>query len=192
MTENSTKSGRLIAVVGESCVGNDSFMQGLHDVMPSLHLVRQVVTRAPELADEAYDAVSVQEFQDMAEHGAFALHWHAHGLLYGIPVTIKYHLNRGTDCLANFSWTALAEASALFARLVILNISANSDTLAARHAAPGHEDAEEIAKRQGESEKPLPRGLDVTTLSNEGPLSQTIARAVILLQQDQVTVGNTT
>ncbi|MEO0372337.1 MAG: phosphonate metabolism protein/1,5-bisphosphokinase (PRPP-forming) PhnN [Pseudomonadota bacterium] len=192
MTQNSPRPGRLIAVVGPSGVGKDSVMQGLHDVMPSLHMVRRVVTRAPELGGEAYDAVSVQEFHDMAQHGAFAVHWGAHGLHYGIPVTIKYHLNRGTDCLANFSRTALAEASTVFARVVVLNITAEPDTLAARLTARGRENAEDIARRLRQAEKPLPCGLNVITLSNDGPLFQTVARATALLQQDPITIEGAT
>ena len=67
--------GRLIAVVGPSGVGKDSVMRGIHDVMPCIHLVRRVITRAPGLGGEDYDAVSEPEFQDMARNGAFAVHW---------------------------------------------------------------------------------------------------------------------
>ena len=66
--------GRLIAVVGPSGVGKDSVLQGIHEVMPNLHLVRRVITRAPALGGEAYDPVSVPEFLELAENGAFAIH----------------------------------------------------------------------------------------------------------------------
>lgn len=158
-------------------------MQGIHDATPKMHLVRRVITRAPELGGEAYDAVSVEEFHEMARFGAFAVHWGAHGLHYGIPVAIKYHLNRGTDCLANFSRKALVEASKTFAKVVVLNITAEPQTLAARLAARGRESSAEIARRLSEAEKPLPQGLDVITVSNDGPLFQSVARATALLQQ---------
>ena len=99
--------GRLIAVVGPSGVGKDSVMQGLAEMMPRLHLVRRVITRAPGLGGEDYDAVSGAQFQELASDGAFAVHWGAHGLFYGIPQTVRYQLNKGTDCLANFSRKAL-------------------------------------------------------------------------------------
>ncbi|MEP3639345.1 MAG: phosphonate metabolism protein/1,5-bisphosphokinase (PRPP-forming) PhnN, partial [Paracoccaceae bacterium] len=56
------------------------------------------------------------------------------------------------------------------------------ETLATRLAARGRENDAEIARRLAEAVKPLPEGLDVITLSNDGPLDQTIARAVALLQ----------
>ena len=178
--------GRLIAVVGPSGVGKDSVMRGLHEVMPDLHLVRRVITRAPDLGGEDYDAVPPAQFLDMADNGAFAIHWGAHGLHYGIPRSVMYQLNRGTDCLANFSRKALAEAAAVFPNLLVLNIKADPATLAARLATRGRETEAEIAKRLTEGQKPLPDGLDVIHLPNDGPLEQTIARTMALLQPVQV------
>jgi len=174
--------GRLIAVVGPSGVGKDSVMRGLADVSRNLHLVRRVITRAPELGGEDYDAVSVAQFRDLANNGAFVVHWGAHGLHYGIPQTVRYQLNKGTDCLANFSRKALQAGADAFPNFLVLNITAKPETLAARLATRGRESDAEIAKRLAEANKPLPSGLDVTTVSNDGPLEQTIARAAQLLQ----------
>lgn len=178
--------GRLIAVVGPSGVGKDSVMAGLCQVMPDIHLVRRVITRAPELGGEDYDAVSAAEFEAMAENGAFAVHWAAHGLQYGIPATVKSQLNAGTDCLANFSRKALTDAAGTFANLVVLNITAQPETLAQRLAARGRESKDEITKRLAQAQKPLPQGLIVLTVSNDGPLRDTVARAAALLQPASV------
>lgn len=178
--------GCLIAVVGPSGVGKDSVMAGVHAALPQIHLVRRVITRAPELGGENYDSVSVGQFETMAESGAFAVHWGAHGLYYGIPATVKHQLNKGTDCLVNFSRRALAEAAATFPRVVVLNITARPETLAQRLAKRGRETDAEIAKRLAQAEKPLPPDLDVIHVSNDGPLSQTVARAVALLQPARV------
>lgn len=175
-------AGRLIAVVGPSGVGKDSVMAGIHDAMANTHLVRRVITRAPGLGGEDHDPVSVSEFEDMVRNGAFAAHWGAHGLFYGIPITVKYQLNRGADCLANFSRSVLGAAPGIFPRLVVLNITARPETLAARLTARGRETAQEIAARLAQAERPLPPGLDVIHLSNDGPLADTVARAVATLQ----------
>lgn len=175
-------SGRLIAVVGPSGVGKDSVMQGLAEVIPDLHLVRRVITRRPGLGSEEYDAVSEEQFQDLASNGAFAVHWGAHGLFYGIPQTVRYQLNKGTDCLANFSRKALLAGADAFPNFVVLNVTAHPETLAARLAARGRETEADIARRLAEANKPLPEGLDIITLANDGPLDQTIARAVALIQ----------
>ncbi len=178
--------GRLIAVVGPSGVGKDSVMLGLRDAMPHIHLVRRVITRAPDLGGEDFDPVSVAEFQGMAENGAFAVQWGAHGLFYGIPTTVKYHLHKGTDCLVNFSRSALLEAAAIFPRLLVLNITAQQETLAHRLSARGRETDAEISARLAQATKPVPEGLDVIDVSNDGLLSQTVARAVALLQPVRV------
>lgn len=178
--------GRLIAVVGPSGVGKDSVMAGIHAAIPGIHLVRRVITRAPELGGEDYDAVSVGQFQQMAQDGEFAIHWGAHDLHYGLPWAVNGHLNEGTDCLANFSRKALQRAAKQFPRFLVLNITAAPQTLARRLAARGRETEDEIAKRLAEADKPLPATLDVIHLSNDGPLEQTVARAVAALQPVRV------
>ncbi|MDW4499211.1 phosphonate metabolism protein/1,5-bisphosphokinase (PRPP-forming) PhnN [Sulfitobacter sp. D35] len=174
--------GRLIAVVGPSGVGKDSVMQGVVDAVPGFHLVRRVITRAPGLGGEDHVAVSVPEFRDMADAGAFAVHWRAHGLCYGIPRTVRHKVNEGTDCLANFSRRALRAGAEAFPNFQVLNITAKPETLAARLAARGRESEAEIERRLAEASKTLPADFDVITLSNDGPLEQTIARAVALLK----------
>ena len=186
MTLRCKPVGRLIAVVGPSGVGKDSVIAGLQRRIPDFHLVRRVITRAPELGGEVYDAVSVAQFHALVQDGAFALHWHAHGLHYGIPVTVKDQLDDGTDCLINCSRTALKHASSVFPRLTVLNITANQETLTQRLAARGRETKEEMSRRLSESAKPLPEGLKVLQLTNDGPLSETIARAAMLLQPASV------
>lgn len=179
-------SGRLIAVVGPSGVGKDSLMRGIHEANPDMHLVRRVITRDENAGGEAFDAVGPVEFRELAQNGAFAIHWKAHGLEYGIPITVKYQLNRGTDCLANFSRKALAEASEKFPRLLVLNVTARADTLAHRLATRARETETEIAQRLEEAQKSLPEHLRVINLSNDGPLDETVARAVALLQPENV------
>jgi len=173
---------RLIAVVGPSGVGKDSVMVGLKDFMQGVHLVRRVITRPPNLGSEDYDSVTSDEFDDMIQNGAFALHWRAHRLRYGVPATVKYQLNKGTDCLVNFSRKALLEGAEYYPHFVVLNITASPEILAHRLAKRGRESKEEIVKRISEADKPLPKGLDVIEVSNDGSLTQTVARAASLLQ----------
>lgn len=174
--------GRLIAVVGPSGVGKDSVMRGLHAREPRLHLVRRVITRPPDQGGEAYQSVSVATFNAMVARGAFAAHWGAHGLYYGIPQSVQAELARGRDCLANFSRRALAAAGRAFPGLVVLHVTAPPEILAARLAARGRETPAQIAARLAEGQKPLPAGLHVLTVPNDTALEHTIARALALLQ----------
>lgn len=174
--------GRLIAVVGPSGVGKDSVMRGLHAQEPRLHLVRRVITRPPDQGGEDHEAVSVDMFLAMAARGAFAAHWGAHGLFYGIPQSVQAELARGRDCLANFSRKALGAAATAFPGMVVLHITAPPEILAARLAARGRETEAGIAARLAEAQKPLPAGLRVLSLANDSALEHTIARALALLQ----------
>ncbi|CAN0605156.1 unnamed protein product, partial [Ectocarpus sp. 12 AP-2014] len=162
----SQSEGRLIAVVGPSGVGKDSVMAGLVDALPHMHLVRRVITRAPGLGGEDYDAVTHAQFASLVSKGAFAVHWQAHGLHYGIPISVSDHLDKGTDCLVNFSRSALAEAAKIFPRFIVLNVTARPETLALRLTARARETETEIRKRLAQANKPLPAGLDVLDLSN--------------------------
>lgn len=77
MTGAAASTGRMIAVVGPSGVGKDSVMAGIVAAMPDISLVRRIITRAPGLGGEQYDAVSVSEFEEMKAAGQFALDWGA-------------------------------------------------------------------------------------------------------------------
>ena len=180
------KAGRLIAVVGPSGVGKDSVMEGLAAADPSLHLVRRTITRAPELGGEDYDAVSVEKFNELVAAGHFAVHWGAHDLQYGIPASVRTVLAGGQDCLANFSRSALVAGDAAFAHFCVLNITARPETLTLRLTARSRESAEQIAKRLAQATKPLPGGLKVMSTSNDGPLEDTVAKALSLLQPVRV------
>lgn len=179
-------AGRLIAVVGPSGVGKDSVMSGLADACPRIRLVRRTITRAPRQSGEDYDAVTVEDFEALARADAFCLHWGAHGLLYGIPRDVLESMRIGTDCLANLSRGALPQAARVFDSLVVISLTASPDTLATRLAGRGREPARDIAARLAQARKPLPDGLDATTISNDGPLRETISRALETLYPAQV------
>lgn len=176
--------GRLFAVVGPSGVGKDSVMAGIKAAAPDVRLVRRTITRAAELGGEDFEAVSPGAFERAAQAGAFCVHWAAHGLRYGIPADVPEDLARGTDCLANFSRSALLKARAAMPGLSVLYITATPETLANRLAGRGRESAEEIAARLGQAEKPLPEGLDVITVSNDGTLEATVEKALRAVRRE--------
>ena len=175
-------TGRLIAVVGPSGVGKDSVMAGMAAHDPRLRLVRRTITRAPDLGGEDYHPMDPQTFAEAAAGGAFALHWKAHGLSYGIPMQVLRDVQDGQHCLANLSRSALSQAAKVFPALIVLHITASPETLAQRLAARGRETADDIARRLQQAKKPLPAGLDIVTIANDGPLAETVAAACAALQ----------
>jgi ribose 1,5-bisphosphokinase len=170
--------GRLIAVVGPSGAGKDSVITGLLAAEPRLAVIRRAITRAPEAGGEVFDPLTPESFAARRQAGDFALAWGAHGLFYGIPSAALAPLAAGQDLLANLSRSALTEAQALVPRLTVLHVTASPATLAARLAARGRESATGIGARLARRADPLPAGLEVVTVDNDGPLAQTVAMAL--------------
>lgn len=175
-------SGRLIAVVGPSGVGKDSVMAGMVARDPSLRLVQRTITRPPELGGEDYKYLAPQTFADAAARGAYSLYWDAHGLSYGIPAKTLTDVQSGHDCLANLSRGVLLQAARVFPSLIVLHITAHPEVLATRLAERGRETSDDIASRLQQADKPLPEGLKVVTVENNGTLEAAIEAACTAIQ----------
>ncbi|MDR9395395.1 MAG: phosphonate metabolism protein/1,5-bisphosphokinase (PRPP-forming) PhnN [Roseovarius sp.] len=176
--------GRFIAVVGPSGVGKDSVMAALAAAHPGLHRVRRVITRAPDAGGEDFEGVSRADFAARREAGEFALWWEAHGMLYGIPASVRRHLALGEDVLANLSRKALVRASEVFDRLQVLHVTAGPEVLAGRLAARGRETPEDIRARLAR-QAPVPEGLPVTDVDNGGSLSDSVRAALTALYPER-------
>ena len=174
--------GRLIAVVGPSGVGKDSIIAGIIAASPQIIPVRRVITRAPDLGGEDYDPVSEPEFLTAIGQNEFCVHWTAHGLHYGIPSRVQRDVENGSDCLVNLSRSTLIDASQKFQHLTVLNITAKPETLVRRLSQRGRETANEITQRLLVAEKPIPTGLDVIEIPNDGPLECAVNSALNALQ----------
>jgi len=180
-------AGQLIGVVGPSGVGKDSVMQALSRAAPDVHLVRRVITRPSGAEGEAFERVNETEFASRRDAGDFVLHWRAHGLHYGIPVSEIAPLDLGGTCLVNLSRGVLAEADARFEAFTTLHLTASPHVLATRLRGRGRETGEEIAKRLSRAGFGLPLGLrGVINISNDGPLEETVAKTLKALQIERV------
>ncbi|MCD9149142.1 phosphonate metabolism protein/1,5-bisphosphokinase (PRPP-forming) PhnN [Pseudophaeobacter flagellatus] len=170
--------GPVIAVVGASGVGKDSLMEALAARDPRLCLMRRVVTRAPEAGGEDYDAVSEDAFCELVKAGHFALHWHAHGLHYGIPLAIEDLRAQGHGVLVNLSRAVLATAQEVFGDLIVLSVTARPEILAERLTKRGREDSAEVQRRLARAGQPLPAGLlRLHEIDNSGDLGLAVAQA---------------
>lgn len=138
------KNGRLILVVGPSGAGKDTVL-----AYAKMHLsgysqcvfARRVITRPPG-AGEEYESVSEAEFQQRS----FALSWSAHGLHYGIPVTIEADLAAGKTVIANVSRAVIAAARKAY-HCMVIEITAPIEVLAKRLAERGRECEADIIAR---------------------------------------------
>lgn len=174
-------TGRFIAVVGPSGVGKDTVMTALAEACPNIILARRVITRAADAGGEAFVAVSEVEFDKLQQSGAFALHWGAHGLYYGIPATVDADIAAGRDVLANLSRAVLETAAQRFTHFEVISLTAQAEALAARLQARARETAEDIARRLARPAPPLPEGLTIHAADNSGPLQDTVATLKVRL-----------
>lgn len=171
-------TGRLVAVVGPSGVGKDSVMQALVAARPGLRCVRRVITRPADPGSEDFDAVDEIEFVRRMAAGAFVLEWRAHGLSYGVPATLTDDLAAGRDMLVNLSRSVLGQAARAFPGMVVLRLSASPEVLAARLQGRGREAAADIAIRLARGGADVPPGVPVVEVRNDGPIADTVARAL--------------
>ncbi|WP_298837350.1 phosphonate metabolism protein/1,5-bisphosphokinase (PRPP-forming) PhnN [uncultured Roseobacter sp.] len=178
--------GRLIAVVGPSGVGKDSVIAGIARALPGISVVRRTITRNPDAGGEVFDPVDLRAFEAAAARGDFCLHWGAHGLHYGIPAGVADDVRHGKLCIANLSRGVLSQAAAIFPDLQVLNVTASPETLAHRLSGRGRETTGEISERLARKVGPMPGEIDVTTISNDGALEDTVARAVHALRIEGV------
>ena len=169
----------LVAVVGPSGAGKDTLLAGARmRIGPDarFRFVRRAITRPAEAGGEDHESFDRDAFLRRRDAGGFALWWEAHGLLYGIPRDIEPDLARGRCVVANLSRRALTEAASRHP-LLVLEVTAPPAVLAARLAARGREDAATIAARLAR-EAPLPTGLRVLRVVNDGGMEQGVARVV--------------
>jgi ribose 1,5-bisphosphokinase len=163
----------MVAVVGPSGAGKDTlmayaarFFEGRDDVV----FARRVITRDAAAGGEDHDGVSETEFEALEQAGRFAVSWGAHGLRYGIPVETRDAVTQGKLVIANGSRSALARFRQAYPSLVVVNITASLDVLAARLEARGRETREEILGRLERSSLAVAGDYHVVTIDNSGSL----------------------
>lgn len=149
-------------------------MAAIADAVPTIGIVRRVITRPADAGGEAFDGFDPRSFDEMQTAGAFALWWRAHDLAYGIPKSVDTDLARGRDMLVNLSRGVLVEAHARFAHMLVVSLTADSDILARRLAARGREDHIQITRRLARAGSGLPPGVTAIEVDNSGPLEDTI------------------
>ncbi|MXP63392.1 phosphonate metabolism protein/1,5-bisphosphokinase (PRPP-forming) PhnN [Roseomonas sp. M0104] len=180
-------TGRLVAVVGPSGAGKDTLLGAARLTLaedPRFVFVRRAITRPAETRShagaEAHLPLNEAAFAEARAAGAFALHWQAHGLHYGIPREIQARMAEGRVVVANLSRAVLSSVPPAY-RLCVLLVTAPPAVLASRIAGRGRETPQEIARRL-QREALLPEGLDVREVMNDGTPEEGAARLVGVLR----------
>ncbi len=164
---------RLIYLVGPSGAGKDSLLDWLRQHLAPdlpLHWARRTVTRAPQAQEQAHEFLDETDFAAQRQQGAFALHWQANGLHYGIRNEQISPLDSGHWVFVNGSRAHLNAAQTQYPGLTVVCISASPHILRQRLCARGRETACAIEARIARTQEfDLSQALQV---QNDGTLEQ--------------------
>jgi phosphonate metabolism protein PhnN/1,5-bisphosphokinase (PRPP-forming) len=177
--------GTLILVVGPSGAGKDTLIDWARKRLagdPRFVFARRAITRSADAGGEEHEAVSDAEFARRKAAGLFLLDWQAHGLAYGLPAALESELAAGRHVVANVSRAVIEDAARRLTPVAVVSVTAPREVLAARLAARGREQVAGIEERLGREGTALPAGVPVTTVINDGPVVDGIARFVQALE----------
>lgn len=174
--------GRLLFVVGPSGAGKDTLIAGAIAADPTLVWARRCITRAEAAGGEPFEGITEAEFGRRLQSGQFALHWAAHGLLYGVPHAALAPMAAGFDVLVNGSRGAIAQAMAEFSNVRVILVTAPDHILAQRLAARGRESPADIAQRLQRASYALPRDVAAVQVVNDSVPETGIARLLYAIR----------
>lgn len=169
-------SSRLLVVVGASGVGKDSVIDTWIAGRPASDRpwrARRTITRPAHGSSEAHEPVTEARFEALVTQRAFAFHWEAHGLRYGVRRDELAPLHDGRWVVVNGSRAHLPELLAVAPGAWIVEIDAPASMRADRLGSRGRESADIVATRLARSVGHVPADLRIC---NDGPLEAAVAR----------------
>lgn len=190
MTTMSTTDGRgLFYLMGASGSGKDSLLRGLRERLHAddpVVVAHRYITR-PADANEASVWLSAEEFERRRRLGCLALHWHSHGLRYGIGVEIDQWLARGLRVVVNGSREYLPEAIRRYPGLCGVHVRVAPEALARRLRQRARESEEAIAARLARATAPfaVPAGCRLVEIDNSGELAHAVEAFVGLVREQE-------
>ena len=171
-------SGVLILVVGPSGVGKDTLLDGARQALDQARFVfpKRVITRPESAGGEDHQSATPEAFARQRDEGAFCLSWSAHGLDYGVPVSILDDMAAGRHIVVNVSRGVIDEARQRFPRVGVVSISAPREALKSRLEERGRESQQDVESRLDRAAAVAVTGDNVIDVVNDGSVEQGIER----------------
>lgn len=175
----------LVYVMGPSGAGKDTLLRYARERVAGapIAFAHRYITRPPVAGDENHVALSVPEFQVRKAHGAFAMDWEAHGLLYGIGCEIEAWRRAGLTVVVSGSRQHFEAALASTSDVVPVVITCAPEVLARRLAQRGRESESDIAERLRRNPAPVIAHSRLVTLDNSGAVEVAGEKLVALLRE---------
>ena len=172
--------GRLIAVIGPSGAGKDTLIDlaraGCADDSAIL-FPRRVVTRAASRFENNAQ-LSPEEFRRAREQGAFALHWEAHGHLYGVPRAIDDEIREGRRVIVNLSRRVIASCRGRYADVRVVLVTAPPEVLAERLAARSRGSDGALAERLFRDVEEVAADVTINNVGNAADRGRELLRII--------------
>lgn len=141
---------RLLYFMGPSGAGKDSLLDWLRQHLPAglpVQWARRTISRPASPGGEAHESTTPETHAALRAADAFALHWEANGLAYGVRHGEMAPLAQGRWLLVNGSRAYLPEALQRYPALVAVHITASPEVLRQRLQSRGRENADEVEQR---------------------------------------------
>jgi ribose 1,5-bisphosphokinase len=166
--------GGLFYLMGPSGSGKDSLLQALRQRLRAddpIVVAHRYITRGAD-ASEASVSLTAEEFHRRVALGCLALHWHSHGLHYGIGIEIEQWLALGLKVIVNGSREYLPRALARYPGLCAVHVRVSPEILGQRLRQRGRESEEAIARRLDRATRAfdVPPGCRLIEIDNSGAL----------------------
>jgi thymidine phosphorylase len=179
--------GILFFVVGSSGSGKDSLINGARHVLEPTNryvFARRVITRPADSPGEDHESTTDEDFARRLARGDFLVSWNAHDLQYGLSITLKAALDRGQNVIANGSRAVIAELAERVSRLVVVEVTAPRELLAARIAGRGREIGTAIDGRLSRNVAQWPASMKTVTVCNDETVAIGIERFLAALESN--------
>ena len=162
--------GAFVAVVGASGVGKDALLSYARERSGALvRFPRRAITRPPGPGED-HDPMTEDQFAKARADGAFAVHWHAHGLCYGIPASVDAEVGDGLVVVANISRTVIGELEKRYRRLVVVRLTVSEEVRERRLRARRREPEPGIGQRLARPD-PAPGHRVDELIQNDGSIA---------------------
>lgn len=180
-----SRGSGLFYVMGPSGSGKDSLLRALRERLghdDRIVIAHRYITREAD-ANEASVALSPEEFHRREALGCMALHWHSHGLHYGIGIEIETWLAQGLRVVVNGSREYLRHAVARYPALCAVHVRVRPEVLGKRLRQRGRESEDAIAARLARATQPfdVPAECWLVELDNSGNLDDAVERLATIV-----------
>jgi len=173
-----------VLIVGASGAGKDALIAGARALLAEderFAFPERVITRPPNDA-ENHASLSDAEFAEAVQEGRFALAWEAHGLRYGVPVSIDAMIARGRTVVVNASRAIGNTARRHYAHVSLVLVECPAGIRAARIVARGRETPAEVEARLARQVATFDPAEADAVIDNSGSLTDGVSALVDVLR----------